>query len=205
MRYRFTMHTALVLLLCFSACCPANATVSPVPTNTTSERNSRWAVPLQEEGLPNFFQVTPDLYRSAQPDEAGMRNAEKRGIRTVVSLRTSNKDKSLIEGTKLLLKRVPITTWNVGDDDIATALRAINDSPKPVLVHCLHGADRTGLIIALYRIVFQGWTKEEAKAEMMDGGYGFHSLWMNIPREIDTADIPALKKKEGAPQTTTGR
>ena len=43
----------------------------------------------------------------------------------------------------------------------------------PVLVHCKHGADRTGCIVALYRIVFQSWSKEAAIDEMHNGGYGF--------------------------------
>jgi hypothetical protein len=47
----------------------------------------------------------------------------------------------------------------------------------------------------MYRMVFEGWSKEEARDEMLNGGYGFHSIWSNIPKMIDEADIPALRAK----------
>lgn len=50
----------------------------------------------------------------------------------------------------------------------------------PLLIHCYHGADRTGLIAGMYRIVYQGWTVEQVKNEMRHGPYGFHCIWRNI-------------------------
>ena len=47
-------------------------------------------------------------------------------------------------------------------------------------MHCYHGSDRTGITIAMYRILVQKWTIEHAKIEMQDGGYGFHWIWINI-------------------------
>ena len=95
----------------------------------------------------------------------------------------------------LLLRNVPMHSWNTHDEDIISALRIIHDAPKPILVHCRHGADRTGLIMAMYRVVFQGWTKEQAKKEMLEGGYGFHAVWVNITRRIDKADIAAIRAR----------
>ena len=37
---------------------------------------------------------------------------------------------------------------------------------RPVFVHCKHGADRTGTMVAFYRILFEGWSKDEAIREM---------------------------------------
>ena len=48
------------------------------------------------------------------------------------------------------------------------------------LVHCYHGADRTGLIVASYRVIYQNWDLNEAKREMQQGPYGYHSVWKNI-------------------------
>jgi protein tyrosine phosphatase (PTP) superfamily phosphohydrolase (DUF442 family) len=124
-----------------------------------------------------------------------MDNARTMGVKTVLSLRVSNEDPELSLGTGLILRRVPIETWAITEDEIVSALRIIRDSPGPVLVHCRHGADRTGLITAMYRMVFEGWSKEEAKDEMLNGGYGFHSMWTNIPKMIDEADIAALRAK----------
>ena len=44
-------------------------------------------------------------------------------------------------------------------------------------MHCQQGADRTGTMMAFYRIAVQGWPKDDAIAEMKNGGYGFHSIW----------------------------
>ena len=63
----------------------------------------------------------------------------------------------------------------------------------PLLVHCQHGADRTGTMCAMYRIVKQGWSADEAIKELEEGGYGFHSMWINIPRFIRKA-AEELKK-----------
>ena len=58
------------------------------------------------------------------------------------------------------------------------------DNPVLVLVHCQHGADRTGTMCALYRILRQDWKVEDAITEMKDGGYGYHSIWFHLPRFI---------------------
>ncbi len=113
----------------------------------------------------------------------------------MLSLRTSNTDPELAAGTGLRLEHVPITTWAVGDEEMTAALRIINTAPKPLLLHCYHGADRTGLTIAMYRMIFQGWSKEDAKEELVNGGYGFHSIWRNIPKYIDEVDIEAIRAR----------
>ena len=194
MRSHLKPAVVRALALCLAVCCLSFHT-QPLQARaeTPAPRDSRWAVPVEAEGLPNLFRVTPDLYRSAQPDKAGMRRARDMGIKTVLSFRASDKDTKRSKGTGLLIRHVPIDTWDVDDEEIVNALRIIRLAPKPILVHCRHGADRTGLIIAMYRMVFQGWSKEEAKDEMINGGYGFHSIWMNIPEEIDKADIEAVK------------
>ena len=196
MRNKSNAAALLLLVFCLAVgSLSVAAPLSRAATHAPAERNSRWATPMEVKGLPNLFQVTPDLYRSAQPDKTGMMNARNMGIKTVLSFRTSNKDEKLNEATGLILRRVPIKTHNIKESDIVDALRIIRVSPKPVLVHCLHGADRTGLIMAMYRMVFQGWSKEEAKDEMINGGYNFHSVWSNIPKMIDKADIEAIRAK----------
>lgn len=163
------------------------------PSGMTRDRN--WAVPLKARGLPNLFRVSPDVYRSAQPEAEGMLAAKDLGIRSVLSLRTSNPDPALSAGTGLHLERAPMRAWSIGEEELIAALRSIHDAPKPVLVHCMHGADRTGLVIAMYRIVFQGWSKADAKNEMLNGGFGFHGIWSNIPATIDRVDINAIRAR----------
>ncbi len=159
------------------------------------KRNSAWAKPLQVDGADNFYQVNDWLYRSAQPDAEGFKNIEAMGIKTIINLRDTNKDPKIAVGTKLTLLNTPITTWSFDDSDILNALRAVSQAERPVLIHCRHGADRTGLIVALLRVINEGWSVEDAKQEMLKGGYGFHSIWKNIPEYLDNVDIEALKTK----------
>lgn len=84
---------------------------------------------------------------------------------------------------------------DIKDNDVVAALRILRDCGKPVLVHCKHGADRTGLIVAMYRIVFQNWTKEEALDELLHGGFSFHPVFKNIPQYIMKMDVDLLKKQ----------
>jgi protein tyrosine/serine phosphatase len=59
--------------------------------------------------------------------------------------------------------------------------------------YCHRGADRTGMMTAIYRVAVQGWTKEQAIAEMTQGGFGFYSGWRNLVRYIRDLDIERLK------------
>lgn len=61
------------------------------------------------------------------------------------------------------------------------------------IVH--HGSDRTGAVCAMYRIVFQGVSKQKAIQEMTEGGFGFHRIYKNIIRTIEKADIERIKRE----------
>lgn len=88
--------------------------------------------------------------------------------------------------------------WHPERKEIVRFLQLVTDPGRtPVLVHCQHGADRTGTMCALYRIAVQGWTKEDAIREMTEGGYGFHEVWRNLPSWIAELDIESIKKDVG--------
>ena len=164
---------------------------------TVTARPATWATPVVIAGAPNLNRVDTNFYRSAQPGEAGFKAlAKDPGIKTVVSLRAFHSDRALLKGTGITLIRVPIFTWHIETEDIVKALAAIRkaEAKGPVLLHCQHGADRTGLITALYRVLYQGWTKEAALDEMQNGNFGYHAIWGNIPRYLRTVDIEALRK-----------
>jgi len=163
-------------------------------------RSTQWAVPIALEGVPNLHQITPTLYRSEQPTAAGMKNLEKLGIRTVINLRFFNDDDQEAAGTMLRTERVKILTWNIDDDHVVAVMRMLRQPENgPFLIHCQHGADRTGLMSAMYRVLEQGWSVDDALAELTDGGYGYHSVWTNILRYIRSADLDALRAAISAP------
>ena len=156
-------------------------------------RDPSWAEPLAVGGLPNLHKVTENLYRSAQPDAEGLRNAEAMGIKTVLNLRAMHSDDELAEGTGLALVRVPINTWSLDEEELLAALRVILEAKGPVLVHCRHGADRTGTVVSAYRMVVQNWPRGKAIAEMTEGGYGFHSMWENLITFLEKLDVERLR------------
>lgn len=157
-------------------------------------RNERWAVPVTLEGVPNLHRITPTLYRSEQPTPLGFRNLEKMGIRTVINLRAFNSDDDEVRGTALRTERVRILTWNVDDEHVIDVMRMLrNGENGPFLIHCQHGADRTGLMSAMYRVLEQGWTVDDALAELTGGGYGYHAMWKNILRYVRSADVDKLR------------
>jgi len=95
----------------------------------------------------------------------------------------------------LTLLEVPMVAGSFGEEDIVRALRAVLLAPKPVLIHCQHGSDRTGVVAAMYRIVFEGWTKEDAVDELRHGGFGFHVYYVNIPAFVRGADVERIKAR----------
>jgi len=168
-------------------------------SSAAGERPASWATPLPSEHLENFFRLDAKVYRAAQPDDEGFAELRERGIRNVLSLREYHAD-AAGEAIGLRLFRVEMAAGSVTTAQVVEALRTIHRSEGPILIHCWHGSDRTGLVSAMYRIVFQGWDKEAAIAELTGGGYGYHAFWYkNIPEFIRAADIEAIRKTVLAP------
>ena len=164
------------------------------PTN----RPAHWAVPMQMEGLPNLHKVSDTLYRSAQPSAEGMKNLKAMGIETIVNLRSFHSDRDEIGEAGLAYEHIYMKAWHPEEEDAVRFLQIVmNPKRSPVLVHCQHGADRTGTMCAVYRVAVQGWTKEEALKEMAQGGFGFHGIWENLIQWINGLDIERIKKRAG--------
>ncbi len=170
----------------------------PVVAATNAAPHRPWAVKLEQPGLKNFHQVSTNLYRCAQPDERGMAALEKFGVKTVINLRGFHGDTGELKGTTLRGERIRFNTWHAEDEDLVKFLQIVTSTNgAPYVVHCLHGSDRTGTMIAIYRIAVEGWTKDEAIAEMTQGGFGFHAIWKNLPRYLRALDVDDLKKRAG--------
>ena len=172
-----------------------------LPSRLCGQTTARhWAEPVDLAGVPNLHRVTPLIYRSAQPNAEGFRNLAKICVKTVINLRRTVDDSPLAVGTGLALIHIKITTRHVTDENgakIVQALRALRDaqSTGPVLLHCTHGADRTGMIAALWRMLYQGWSRDQALEELQQGGFGFHAVWINIPQYLRHVDLNDLKTR----------
>jgi len=143
----------------------------------------------------NLYEVSDSLYRSEQPSKKGMIHLESIGINTVLNLRKRTTDKKEASNTKLVLLCIPINAWKMNQDDLMLALKSIQSAKKPIVVHCLHGADRTGVVIAAYRMIFENLSKEKAIEEFLDPQFGFHAKW--FPKMIEllqNLDVSQAKK-----------
>src|SRR5690242_1820499 len=148
----------------------SSGAVPSIPTERAIARK------LTVEGVPNLGEVSPTLFRGAQPTQQGFQKLAEMGITIVVDLRVRRRKVERQQVTKLGLRFVTIP-WNCfhpKDTDIAQFLKLLRDNRgKKVFVHCQTGLDRTGMMIAAYRIAEQGWTAEEAMNEMK--AYGFNA------------------------------
>jgi len=146
----------------------------------------------------NFYKVDDSLYRSAQPSSKEMKDLSNDGIKTVLNLRLFWNDKQEGKHTNLVLVHQPLNTNKISYEDIVCAMKTIQQAKKPVLIHCLHGSDRTGCMVAVYRMLCNGWTKEEAIKEFKEGGFGYHEKWFpNIVILLNSLDEEKLKKDLG--------
>ena len=194
---------ASLLLSALGAHAAAQGVDTPAAPNPApiAERPAQWAVPVTLEGVPNLHRITPMLYRSEQPTPLGMKNLEKLGIRTVINLRYFNNDEDEVRGTSLRTEQTRILTWRVGDKHVIEVMRMLKDTGNgPFLIHCQHGADRTGLMSAMYRVLEQGWSPADALAELTEGGYGYHSMWKNIRRYMESVDVEKLRLAIATPE-----
>ncbi|KTC55975.1 protein tyrosine phosphatase [Pseudomonas fluorescens ABAC62] len=173
----------LVTLLA-SACAMADDGVSI--------RSSEWAQPVDSQY--NLYQMTPTLYRSALPDSKALPLLETLKIGTVINFLPES-DADWLKAPDIRQVQLSYRTNHVEDSDVLAALRAIQEAQAngPVLMHCKHGSDRTGLMAAMYRVVIQGWSKEDALNEMTLGGFGTSNGFKDGVRYMMRADIDKLR------------
>jgi len=138
------------------------------------------AVPWARAGDSHPQEVAPGIFRSAQPDPEELRAAQKRGVRTVVVLRSRIPDEERKAAAELGLELVHVPmdgTKMPSMEEVDQAMTVILDpSKRPVLVHCVHGEERTGAVIAAYRVVADGWDPAAAESEALELGFGFDDL-----------------------------
>ncbi|HVN22037.1 MAG TPA: tyrosine-protein phosphatase [Dongiaceae bacterium] len=161
---------AVVLLLCAVAAQSPQDTSPPTRHSMGSRKDA--------VGLPNFGEVTPNLYRGAQPGIDGFKTLHRMGIQIVVDMRTGYNHDEQRAVEKLGMQYVSIP-WHCplpSDEPFIKFLKVIKDNPdKKVFVHCRLGDDRTGMAIASYRMAVEGWSADEAMKEMELFGFrGIH-------------------------------
>ena len=134
--------------------------------------------------LPNFHRINATLYRGAQPKDMGFVQLASLGIKTVVNLLDEDElvriEESKARAAGLRYYNVPFGGFGRPSDEKIERVLAIINAPEnqPVFIHCKRGADRTGTVIACYRISHDGWTSRQAKEEANRYGMGFWEIQM---------------------------
>jgi tyrosine-protein phosphatase SIW14 len=156
--------------------------------------------------LPNFHQVNAQIYRGAQPTAGGLLRLKEMGVKTILNLRGKD-EQTHAENEEA--RSLGLRYYNVSlpefsapkDKEVQLVLDIINTADnQPVFVHCRHGEDRTGTIIACYRISHDGWTAAAAKKEAEQRGMNWTQAGMKryIDRFYRQRQNPATDKRVGA-------
>jgi tyrosine-protein phosphatase SIW14 len=143
---------------------------SPSATHSAAQQ-------LTVDGVGNFAEVTPALYRGGQPSRVGLEALAKMGVNIVVDARLtgSGNERKDVEKAGMQYVAIPWHCLFPKDDVFARFLVLLRDNPgKKIFVHCRYGDDRTGMMIAAYRMSVEGWSADEALKEMDD--FGFHHV-----------------------------
>ena len=150
-------------------------------------------VALNVKGLPNAYQLTENFYRGGQPTEEGYRALAQRGVKTVISFRVQKPDTALIESLGMKSVHIPTNPALITPTQMSRFLRIVADPEhQPVYVHCLYGSDRTGTMVAMYRMTLHKWSRQEALAEMEKPQYGRNKLFFTLPGHIKVANVQKL-------------
>lgn len=166
--------------LCLGSC--GNFTRETYAPNDAAAR-------LTLDGVENFARIDGVLYRGAQPEDYAYNELRNVGVAIVVDFRHEPSEiaseKRAVEANGMQFVSLPWTSrpGPIHDQVVAFLSLIRRNSGKKIFVHCARGADRTGLMVALYRITFDHWSAEEAVKEMES--FHYHSILLpNLARYV---------------------
>gem|GEM_PF-506877 len=162
-------------------------------------------------GLPKFHQVSERLFRGGQPRAGGIRRLAELGIETVINLRGASagtrSDEAEARALGMNYYNVPLPIWGRPDDARVRRVFTIIAAQESgrVFVHCRDGVDRTGTVVALYRITYEGWKTKDALAEAERRGMRRIQYWMrdyveDYGRRLRTPGSEAAAQQHGTAQ-----
>jgi protein tyrosine/serine phosphatase len=139
----------------------------------------------QQDLAPPIELVSAGIYRGRRPDAKTLRNLKALGVRTILDLED---DSSAIRSERKAVAALGMTFlsqpmsgfWTPDDRQVNQTETILSDaSRRPIFVHCLHGEDRTGLIVGLYRVFTERWSPKAAYKEMIAKGFHKALFFLN--------------------------
>jgi protein tyrosine phosphatase (PTP) superfamily phosphohydrolase (DUF442 family) len=183
---------------------PASAVMAPMMSEPEVKAN-----------ISNFAHVTNGIWRGGSPSAGAMEQLAESGVKTIIDLRmngtgTDNEDQSA-KRLGLRYVHIPMTFATPNAQQIAQFFSVVKDpAAQPIFVHCRQGADRTGTLIGMYRRLVQGWTYDQAYAEMRVHHFkpffqNLKQLVRNCDRQYDANGIARSIATNGNPIATTAQ
>lgn len=127
--------------------------------------------------IDRFYEVAPGIYRGARPEWEGMKFLAFSGFKSVLNLDDDRfaimKENHYAQLLGLKGVSSPLASYWFPEDEQVNEILAFIANPDnhPVFIHCQHGRDRTGMIVGLYRVLYEGWTPQDAYSEMLNLGF----------------------------------
>jgi len=148
-----------------------------ISTQAQSNQSASSAQRQTIRGIDNFAQVNGFLFRGAQPSDSSYAELKHLGVNVIVDFRDEKdeiaREKKQVEAAGMQFVSLP---WSGRSepthDEVLTFLNLVhNPQGKKIFVHCRQGRDRTGTMVALYRLTFDNWSVDNALSEMKDFHY----------------------------------
>jgi len=169
----FRAARTLFLIVLYALAVSADVPAPQTKEETQSPKARAIGRRLEEKGITNFGEVTPHLYRGGLLRGDGIKALKKLGIDIVVD--THANDTSEERDARALGMKYVAIPWHCPwpkDEVFANFLKVLHENKgKKVFIHCRLGDDRTGMMVAAYRMAEEGWTAEEAMVEMKSFGF----------------------------------
>ncbi len=127
--------------------------------------------------IPEFHEVTPDIFRGGRPSFTDLKYLKSKGIKTIINIESDKyalaKEKDYAQKLGFKWISSPMSMDVIPKDTQLKFLQDLlqDESSFPIFIHCKHGQDRTGLIIGLYRVKVQDWSPASAYKEMLKNGF----------------------------------
>lgn len=223
MKNRATLTSAItvVIAIVFVASSPLSRAQEPVLLGASNYESSPRVAPAEDlkiPGVKHAGKITDSLYRGGHLTKYGFRELQRLGITTVVDLHTGHhqirRERAQVEALSVHFVSIPISGWSPPKNShVVQFLTLARRAPvEKVFVHCRFGGDRTGVMVATYRVAMQHWSPEDALKEMHH--FGFHGFWhpamtkyiRDFPRRFATdLDFAPFRSSDPAAQADPPR
>ena len=186
------------------ACVPAHAQVAAAVNAADTAAAQQQKAPNL---VPNFQMVSNGIWRGAVPSQEAMSALAGDGVKTIIDLRMNcaGVAKESDEAKQLGLNYYHFALgFNKPEQRKIQDILAIMTNPvnQPVFIHCRQGADRTGMLVGMYRRVWLGWSFERTWTEMRQ--HHFKPFLFGMKREVRNVTASTIAHQPtAAPPTVT--